>query len=88
MLLLLRRTRNIAMLLLLRRTSNVALLLLLRRPLRYAVFAFIKIREQMTVFLEQRSAYEGKELVKSKTYELIAFTARNYSILNGQCIAR
>lgn len=88
MLLLLRRTRNVAMLLLLRRTSNVALLLLLRRPLRYAVCAFVKIREQTTVFLEQRSVYEGKEVVKSKTYELIAFTERNYCILNDQGIAR
>ena len=86
--LLLRRTRNVAILLLLRRTSNVALLLLLRRPLRYAVRAFVKIREQTKVFLEQRSVYEGKELVKSKTYELISFTARNYCILNGQSIAR
>lgn len=54
MLLLLRRTRNVAMLLLLRRTTNVALLLLLRRPLRYGVCAFVKIREQTTVVLEQR----------------------------------
>ena len=40
------------------------------------------------MFLEQRSVYEGKELVKSKTYELIAFTARNYFIFNGRSIAR
>jgi len=57
------------------------MLLLLRRPLEYAVCAFVKIREQTTVFLEQRSVYEGKELVKSNNYELIAFTARNYCIL-------
>jgi hypothetical protein len=76
-----RATRNVAMLLLLRRMRNVAMLLLLRRPLRYAVCAFVKFREQTTVFLEQRSVYEGKELVKSNTHELIAFTARNYCIL-------
>lgn len=88
LLLLLHRTRNIAMLLLMRRTTNVALLRLLRRPLRSAVCAFVKIREQTTMFLEQRSVYGGKELVRSKTYKLIAFTARNYCILNGQSIAR
>ena len=83
-----RATRNVAMLILMRWTNNVALLLLLRTPLRSAVCAFVKIREQTTVFLEQRSVYEGKELVKSKTYELIAFTARKYCILNGLSIAR
>lgn len=50
--------------------------------------AYVKIREQTTGVLEQRSVYRGKELVKSKTYELIAFTARNYCVLNGQSIAR